>query len=518
MKLLRKLCYLTFTFGLIFANVISFAYADGPANFANCRLGAGGVKEDVVGYDLGQINLGLYLDWRTRSSPPPGLPQDIEYLQVVRVKQVKACNSYYCDAPYVDPPAYTTKPDFGTLANRATSLPGALWFIGNEIERRDWDNGGTWDGQDEITPELYATAFHEIRNVIKTADPTARIAIGSVVQTTPLRLEYLDRVWDSYFDQYGYSMGNDIDVWNVHGFIFREVRDDWGAEIPAGLDYAGGFLSDVPDTFSGRQILIAAHHDITYFQQFTEAMRAWMAAHGERNKPLIDTEYGILFGDLTDTEISNYLTDTFDYMLTKTDAEIGYPADGNKLIQGWLWFSLNFDDYGWSRQGSLFDSSSKNLRSIGQTWKNYVNDPGNPLASQPQQNLLVTNLRTYPSLVFIPPGETANVILKVDIANSGNTSTTTGNNIVVKFWDGVPNAPGSNLIGNPQILNDMPGCGMFVTTVELQWTDIDSGDHTWYAEVVPIADETNENDNIASDVFPVLEGEPIQVFLPVVLK
>ncbi|MCL4294643.1 MAG: hypothetical protein KJ077_02905 [Anaerolineae bacterium] len=484
--------------------------ADGPANFANCRLGIGGVSGDVIGYDLGQLKMGLYLDWR--SAPPPGLPSNVEYIRTVRVHQVKTCGTR-CIGAYTQPPAYTVSPDLTTLSARvAGSPPGSIWRIGNEIERRDWDGGG----QDEITPELYATAFHEIRQVIKAADPTARIAIGSVILASPLRLAYLERVWNSYQNQYGYSMGQDIDLWIMHGFLLREIRNNWGADIPAGFDNndsdpannydpAAGFLYGVAD-FS---TIIAAHHNITYFQGFVRAMRTWMAAHGERSKPLLITEYGVLYTQeygISSTQVKSYLTGSFDYLLSATDAVVGYPADENRLVQGWVWYSLNDTAY----NGSLFYPTTKTLSGYGVTWKNYVTDPAKPAASQPRPNPLVMNPRAEPPAVL----ETATPVtftLKVDLANSGNTS---GSNVKVSFWNGDPNAPGSNQIGSTQTLANLPGCGRF-TTVEVKWPNRIKGTYTWYAKVEPVLNEINTNDNLVNST--VLVGTSI-TYLPLILN
>jgi hypothetical protein len=515
MNLPRKEIYLLVTMLCLLAGPVTPARAQDPTPFANCRLGVGGLQSDVVGYDMGQLNIGMYLDWRAQSSPPAGLAGDIDYIQVVRVHQTKPGDDWYGPPRiYSSPPGYHVWPDPTTLANMAASRPGSLWLIGNEIERVDWPEGSSWGGQDEILPEVYATAFHEIQAVIKAADPSARIAIGSVIEATPLRLEYLDRVWDSYYDQYGYSMGEDIDVWNVHGFILREVWNSWGAEIPAGLNDQSGFLSGLGDNYY--QILVA-HRNIAYFMQFTVALRSWMAAHGERDKPLINTECGILYRSLggqqiTSAQVSDYMNQLFDYALAATDGEIGYPADENRLLQGWFWYSLN--DSFWN--GNLFNPSTHALTTMGTNWRSYVSDPGNPLASLPQQNLRVINLRARPNPVFVPPGDSVTVTLRVDVANSGNTLTTSGNNIRVRFWDGVPGAPGSNLIASPIILDDIPGCGQFVT-VEVEWPIIAAGEYTWYVEAMPIPNETDSDDNIASDVVEamVLGGKS---YLPLIMK
>jgi hypothetical protein len=492
---------------LFCVSIASPAQAQDPTPFANCRLGAGGVTSDVVGYDLGQLNLGLYTDWASRDPRPAGLPADVEYIQTVRVKQDKVCGARNCVGAYVDPPSYTVWPDLVTLADRAANQPGMLWLIGNEIDRRDWESGGTGIGQDEMTAELYATAFHEIRDVIKAADPTAKIGIAGVIQATPLRLEYLDRIWDSYQAQYGYPMGNDIDVWNVHGFILREVRGKWGADTPPGIDTSGFLYGASYDA------VVAAHHNIAYFQQFIEAFRTWMADHGQRNKPLLITEYGILYGSLgiSTAQINAFMQSTHDYLLNAQDGTTGYPADENRLVQGWVWYSLN-DNSSVYHHGALFDSTTKNLTTVGNAWHSYVSDPANPLASLHQRNLLVTNLRASPNPVPIPVGGSRTVTLRVDVANSGNTRTSTGNNIVVKFWDGVP---GSSLIAS-RTVEDIPGCSG-IRTVAAEWEITLVGEHTWYAEVVPIAEEPTTSDNIDSDVVSAFEVSSA-IHLPAIMK
>jgi len=131
--------------------------------------------------------------------------------------------------PYAEPHSYQVKPSLTDIGAVAQAQPGALWLVGNEIDRRDWYRGG----QDEMLPELYATAYHDIYTAIKAADPTAQVAIGGLIQATPLRLAWLDRMWESYTQQYGTDMP--VDVWNVHNFVLREVFQNYGANIPPRL-------------------------------------------------------------------------------------------------------------------------------------------------------------------------------------------------------------------------------------------------------------------------------------------
>jgi uncharacterized repeat protein (TIGR01451 family) len=513
MKIMRhysaKSAFVIVSTVFLLVGVASPTFGKGPPNFSNCRLGIGGLKGTFVGdYNISQLNTGLYLDWDTSADPTsdPGVAPGVTYVQIVRVHQKKAdYGSGWFGPPreYFDPPTYLTSPALGQISNIAASQPGSLWLVGNEMERVDLPEGNGWGGQDEITPELYATAFHDIQAAIKTADPSARVAIGGMIEPTQLRLEYLDRVWDSYFNKYGHSMGDDIDVWNIHLFILREVRDSWGAEIPAGLADVNGFLSELDDTPpNGLQALFDAHHDMNHFRRFVEDFRTWLAAHGQRNKPLLVSEYGTLLPLEDQSLVNSFLTATFDYLFAAADTGIGLPADQNRLVQGWVWYSLNDDTF--FAESSLFDPSTKTLTSLGNTWKNYVTSATNPLASQPRHNLLVANLRTEPEIPSILSGSSVAVTLRADIANSGNTGTSTGNNIAVKFWAG---APGSNQIGSTQMIEDLPGCGNF-TTVEVNWPGRGAGQHPWSVEVIAISGETTTADNTAGSVVTVLDGLP----------
>ena len=117
--------------------------------------------------------------------------------------------------------------------------------------------------------------------------------------------------------------------------------ENWGAGIPPGVydrkDLAIRY--DVED-----------HGDIEIFKQNLIQFRKWMKWRGYRDKPLIVTEFGILMrpdypagdGRVYDHEfVREFMFDSFDFMRTAKDAEFGYPADGNRLVQSWAWFALN---------------------------------------------------------------------------------------------------------------------------------------------------------------------------------
>lgn len=61
--------------------------------------------------------------------------------------------------------------------------------------------------------------------------------------------------------------------------------------------------------------------------------------------------------------------------MTATDDRIGYPADGNRLVQRWSWYSLNDYVYnpetGIAFNGSLFDHDTREITPLGLDYAAY---------------------------------------------------------------------------------------------------------------------------------------------------
>lgn len=273
---------------------------------ARQRLGLGAAGLAVTRDVAERLGLGWYLDWGVH--PDGYRSAEVEYMPMIRV------------------PGGEPQPSLEALRALVPALPGALWLIGNEPDV-------PW--QDNVTPEAYAAAYHDLYYLLKSLDPTCRVAIGGVSQPTPLRLRYLERILASYQARYGEAMP--VDAWNVHNFILREERGSWGVDIPPGMPEDTGTLREIDD-----------HDSMALFRQQIVDFRRWMKARGLQDQPLIVTEYGILMPNdygFPGERVEQFMLDTFAYFGSAADRELGMPADGYRLVQRWCWFSLSDGRY-----------------------------------------------------------------------------------------------------------------------------------------------------------------------------
>jgi hypothetical protein len=281
------------------------------------------------------LGFGWYSDWTVKRSPeqPPG----IEFAQLLQTR------------PW--------PPNWSTLEEAVRANPGALWMIGNEPETRT---------QGEHTPSQYAAIYHQAYTFIKGIDPEAQIAIGGVVMPTPLRLEWLERCLEAYAQQYGQRMP--IEVWNIHVQILQENRYSWGCGIPYGLEADYGRLYSVWDNASA-----------PIFRQLVLEFCAWLVEQGERDKPLIISEYGVLMPSSYlprgDASVLSFMQETFDFLLSERSTQLGWSADEDRLVQRWMWFSLNspfYEETPGGYNGALYHWQTRELTIFGQFFRDYT--------------------------------------------------------------------------------------------------------------------------------------------------
>jgi streptogramin lyase len=218
------------------------------------------------------------------------------------------------------PSGYTLDP--ATLGPLVDANPGATWIIGSEPDC-------IW--QDDVLPEGYARIYHDLYHFVKNRDQTSQVAAGGIVQPTPLRLAYLDRVLAEYQARYGQPLP--VDLWHIHNAILNEERGGWGADIPPGIAANQGVIRSIDDNDS-----------MVIFQEQVWAFRQWMADRGYGGYPLIITEYGILMPDdfgFDIARVNQFMTETFAFLSTAADAVLGDASDNGRLVQRWAWFSLD---------------------------------------------------------------------------------------------------------------------------------------------------------------------------------
>jgi len=453
-----------------------------------CRFGvnvSGNSNTTVSSFDINALRIGWYIDYK--ASAAPAHPNGAEYAPVIRLAQDVANNTY------------SYSPNGVALTQAIAANPGADWFIGNEPDRRTF--------QDEMLPELYARAYHDLYQLIKAADPTAHIFAGSIVQPTPVRLQYLDLILSSYTEQFGQLMP--VDGWAIHNFILNEAScahfpssQCWGAEIPPGINATQGL-----------RLVVGDNDNFELFKQQIVRFRQWMQTRGYSEKPLYLSEYGVLMpnifrppDDFPPSRVNTFMNKTFDYLLNTTDPVTGDPHDNYRLVQRLSWYSTN-DNV--SFNGYLFVRNAPNapyqLSEMGQNFATYT------AALQPETDLYPVQLTTDPPAPLFDSGNVT-FTLKAQIANSGNN--TSAQTATVRFYDKDP-AAGGTQIGQDQSVT-LSGCGDN-TTATVQWPNVAPGEHQVYVSVDPDAGlgETNEQNNMRSQsVFFATD----QLFLPIVKR
>ncbi len=294
------------------------------------RFGVSGHNEVVTAAHAAGLVFGNYLNWRVEVNP--ALPVDeVVFWQMVPVN------------------AEGLQVDWPFLETVVAAQPGATWIVGNEPDV-------IW--QSNVSPERYVEIYHDVYTFIKERDPSARLAIAAVSQSTPLRRAYLDRMLNAYQAAYGQSMP--VDVWTVHGFTLREEAGSWGVGIPPGMDVTQGELYEIAD-----------HDDLGIFRQNLVDFRAWMAARGYGDRPLAVTEFGILqpsdYG-FPLHRVANFMLGAVAFFLEAT-GETGYQADDGRLVQWWFWYSVYDEFY---PTGNLFDPASGRLTPLGELLSSYA--------------------------------------------------------------------------------------------------------------------------------------------------
>lgn len=498
----------------------------------NCRYGVGYIPDfrDSLAW-VPTLDAGWYLNFG-----PNGAREvtSAEFAPVVSVRQnqvngqrlptyrVRPALSYY----YTDDNG-RVRDGLGLLISRN---PGSIWLVGNEVDVNNFVQGNTM-------PDVYARAYHEVYHFIKKADPTAKVAHASLSMMTPGRMQYLDIVWDTYRQLYGQDMP--VDVWNMHLYILSERHPfndsgDGDGKVALGTDRNLAIWDAVADASkcpNPNQPDIAAndprhdvycrseHDSVRIFQEQLLNMRRWMKDHGQQNKPLIISEYGLLYPYVQDTptscfladefgncftpqRVSNYLRETMDVLETMTDPNLGYPQDGNRLVQQWLWYSI-ITEPEWS-------GGSSNL--IVQNYQTFT--PGDPAALTPIGQAFRQEATSSTGSVNLVGGQATNVIGYLDSSGGANTGSAhitasfrnSGTISVIEpftvtfYRDAALTQPIGSVPFDPNSQGAVTGCswdGRNNFHVSMTWENLPLGTHNYWAVIDSgnAVTETSNNDN-----------------------
>lgn len=254
-----------------------------------------------AGDELAELGVAWYTDWTFASPDVPG----------------------YRRLYVVSPRSSLVK-----LAQAARERRGAWWAIGNEPNDRHQDNQ---------TPAEYVAFFERAAEVIRQADPSARILSAGIANA--------DWAWAQAFrDEHNRLTGRypDLDGWNIHNYLLEDDQDPY---------------------------------DIGEFKRRIAAFRVWMDQIGDGDKPLILSEFGVLYGagccerpiDPPERGVA-FMVETVTWL-----------ARGN-LVQAWAWFMTNSGKMQFN--GDLFDASGA-LTSFGMTYRDLVGALAVEMGPQP---------------------------------------------------------------------------------------------------------------------------------------
>lgn len=449
-------------------------------------------------------------------APPAGIAA--EFVQVIRVRQQKnGCE--YLDG-YSTVPALTE----AGLGAVTKSAPGAIWIIGNEPDRGPNPENCLGPAQDDTYPEVYARAYHDTFQFIKQRDPSAQIAIAGLVQVTPGRLQYLDKVWEEYRRLYGSDMP--VDIWNMHLYILPEALPDGRpngiANIALGTDPAlairesGGDPNRCgdPDVYC-----FAEHDDMAVFAEQVVAMRTWMKQRGQQQKPLIISEYSLLYPYeldeggcflqdeygrcFTPERVNTFMRRSFDYLETAADPDLGYGVDRNRLVQRWMWFSAYHPGAG--SVSNLLSTHLGSLSSVGAQFRDAV-----------EARPAVINLRAiatggHSGYIDSTTGTTS-AELWVDILNNGSMDSSIP--FTITFY---ADSQLSQPIGSTIFAGTLRGCSTGPRRVSVRWDGLSAGVHPFWVKLDSsnMVAEEDETDNIISGT---VTSYGYGIFLPIMLR
>jgi hypothetical protein len=286
---------------------------------------------------FGDLKAGWYHNWDARAWELTAIP-DVEYTPMVGAwGELWGSETEQMLRSYIEqcPECY---PD------------GTVWIVGNEPEQDRFDTiNGVPITPRAATPEEYAQKYKKYYDMIKGINPTYKVAVGATYDDPSwpdaTRCNFIPKARQAYEARYGEKMP--IDVYTLHAYMDQ---------------------LDAP---------------LFQLETMVQRKRRIMNDYGDRDKPLLVTEMGVLTALRNPVPsanaISTFMDSAFDYLATATSEELGCPGDANRMVQRWAWFALTSrnpsqgDDY-W-KGTDLLDIHTGNMTPAGQTYASYPKTP-----------------------------------------------------------------------------------------------------------------------------------------------
>jgi hypothetical protein len=198
------------------------------------------------------------------------------------------------------------------------------------------------------------------------------------------------------------------------------------------------------------------------------------------------------------------------------DVNLGYPADGYRLIQQAALYSLDDDSvfpdpdppetlYRWG--SFLFQSTAPYARTtVGDAYATAIG------GLQPVVDLFPYQSLTDPSTLIISPTETVSPTFKVMVANSGNSSPPIS--VTVRFFD--VTGGGKSQVEPDVLLPLFTGCGL-MREASVVWSNLAPGPHLMRIEVDPeaqVSESLKSNNVMTATVVVGTSG----IYLPLVMR
>src|SRR3989344_614035 len=307
------------------------------------RFGLGltsGQTEVIENFPYSQIGAGWYLDWAYQD----GFRPDIQYAALVGAGST------------FNAPPTPTSPRCNQIRNHVNTYPnkyinGMFWIIGNEL---GWD--------DTRTPDQYAEEFIKWRSCIKSINQTFKVTSGAIIQPRmQLPGDHINVICVnpsdpksgmSYFKKY-----------------IEKIRSLDPNSLPEAITNHGYTPCNAQNVFT-----TSNWGNLDLFKESIRLQRQAMKEVGLENLDLVIKEFGPLDARFTGN-LSQYMSDTINFMALEKDTQIGNPQDEYRLVQKWSWFPLNGDVSGnqW-RHLELVDPATKTLTTLGNTYKLLLSD------------------------------------------------------------------------------------------------------------------------------------------------